>query len=113
LRSIKIGTLITVATSGLAHPCTSAARAGVRCFGQYYQSFCGFESIETARLFLGVFEKLYRLTPFSDDAQPRIRGKCPLELAGYDIHQLPMAALWNDLSVEWPVEVLRNDVPNQ
>jgi len=54
---------------------------------------CGFESLESARLFLGVFEKLYRFTPFSQDAQPRIRGKCPLELAGYDISQTPMATL--------------------
>ena len=85
----------------------------IRRFDQHYQNFCGFESIQTAQIFLGVFEKLYRLTPFSDDAQPRIRGKCPLELAGYDLSQLPMAALCKGLSVEWPMEVPHNDVPNR
>jgi hypothetical protein len=89
------------------------ASAGVRRFDQHYQNFCGFESIETAHIFLGVFEKIYRFTPFSQDAQPRIRGKCPLELAGYDISQLPMASLCNGLSLDWPLEVAQNDVPNQ
>jgi hypothetical protein len=93
----------------------------IRRFDQHYQpvladrpgSFCGFESIQTAQLFLGVFEKIYRLTPFSDDAQPRIRGKCPLVLAGYDVSQLPVATLWNGLSIEWPVEIPQNDVPKR
>ena len=85
----------------------------IRRFDQHYQSFCGFESIQTAQVFLGVFEKVYRLTPFSDDAQPRIRGKCPPELAGYDVSQLPVATLWNGLSIEWPVEIPQNDVPKR
>jgi len=85
----------------------------IRRFDQHYQNFCGFESIQSAQVFLGVFEKLYRLTPFSDDAQPRIRGKCPLELAGYDISQLPVTTLWNGLSIEWPLEVTHHDVPNR
>ena len=89
----------------------NAVELVIRRFDQHYQSFCGFESIQTAHLFLGVFEKLYRLTPFSDDAQPAIRGKCPLELAGYDIHHLPVTTLWNGLSIEWPVEGRQNDVP--
>jgi hypothetical protein len=84
----------------------------IRRFDQHYQNFCGFESIETAQVYLGVFEKVYRLTP-SDDAQPRIRGKCPLELAGYDLSQLPLAALWNGLSIEWPMEAPHGDVPNR
>jgi transposase-like protein len=85
----------------------------IRRFDQHYQNFCGFESIETAQIFLGVFEKVYRFTPFSDDAQPRIRGKCPLELAGYDISQMPMATICHGLSVAWPLEMAQNHVPNQ
>ena len=84
----------------------------IRRFDQHYQNFCGFDTIETARLFLGVFEKVYRFTPFSPDAQPRIRGKCPLELAGYDISQVPMASLCSGLSVTWPLEMAQNLVPN-
>ena len=82
----------------------------IRRFDQHYQNFCGFDSIESARLYLGVFEKLYRFTPFSKDSQPRIRGKSPLQLAGYDISQLPMSALCNGQSIIWPVEVAY--VPN-
>lgn len=58
-------------------------------FDQYYQNYRGFESITTAEAFLGVFEKVYRLTPFTADAREEIRGKCPLELAGYDVSSLP------------------------
>lgn len=82
-------------------------------FDQHYQNFRGFESIDSARLFLAVFEKLYRFTPFSQDAQPAIRGKCPLQLAGYDISQVPMASLCAGLSIDWPVKVTHSHVPNQ
>jgi hypothetical protein len=77
-----------------------------------YANFCGFESIESARLYLGVFEKLYRFTPFSDDAQPRIRGKSPLQLAGYDLSRMPMPWLCRGYSLEWPVTLENEDVPN-
>jgi len=84
----------------------------IRRFDQHYQNFCGFDTLATAQLFLGVFEKVYRFTPFSQDAQPTIRGKCPLELAGYDISQVPMASLCAGLSVDWPLEVPHKLVPN-
>jgi transposase-like protein len=91
----------------------NAVELVIRRFDQHYQNFCGFESIQSAQIFLGVFEKLYRLTPFSGDAQPRIRGKCPLELAGYDISQLPLATLCDGFSLDWPLDVVHHDVPNQ
>jgi hypothetical protein len=91
----------------------NAVELVIRRFDQHYQNFCGFDSIQTAQLFLGVFEKMYRRIPFSDDAQPRIRGKCPLELAGYNLSQLPVTTLWNGLSIEWPTEVAHKDVPNR
>jgi hypothetical protein len=46
-----------------------------------------------AEAFLGVFEKVYRLTPFTEDAREEIRGKCSLELAGYDLAQWPWATV--------------------
>jgi transposase-like protein len=73
-------------------------------FDQHYQNFCGFESIADAQRYLGVFERVYRFTPFSQDAQPGVRGKCPLQLAGYDISQLPMATICAGLSIVWPVQ---------
>jgi hypothetical protein len=65
----------------------------IRRFDQHYQNFCGFESIATARLHLGVFEKIYRFTPFSNDARPGIRGKSSLQLAGFDLSLVPMSWL--------------------
>jgi transposase-like protein len=104
--------LVNAIESKLIPKTNNAVEMVIRRFDQHYQNFCGFENIETAQLYLAVFEKLYRFTPFSDDAQPAIRGKCPLQLAGYDISQMPMTALCNGLSLDWPVEVPQNDVPN-
>ena len=103
--------LVNAIESDLIPKTNNTVELVIRRFDQHYQNFCGFDSIDTAQLFLAVFEKLYRLTPFSDDAQPGIRGKCPLELAGYDISQMPMTALCRGLSFDWPVEVTHNDVP--
>jgi transposase-like protein len=106
-------TLVNAIESQLIPKTNNAVELVIRRFDQHYQNFCGFESIQTAQVYLAVFEKVYRLTPFSDDAHPRIRGKCPLELAGYDLSQLPLAALWNGLSVEWPMQLPGEDVPNR
>jgi len=113
-------TLVNGIESELIPRTNNAVELVIRRFDQHYQNlvlseaegFCGFDTLESAQLFLGVFEKLYRFTPFSQDAQPRIRGKCPLELAGYDISQVPMASLCAGLSVDWPLEVAQNLVPN-
>jgi transposase-like protein len=84
----------------------------IRRFNQHYQNFCGFDSIESARLFLAVFEKVYRFTPFTEDAQPRIRGKCPLELAGYDISALPMTQICRGWALAWTEGKTEEAVPN-
>ena len=80
----------------------------IRRFDQHYQNFCGFQSMDSAHTYLAVFEKLYRFTPFSDDSQLRIRGKSPLQLAGYDVSHIPMAAICSGLSVDWPSQVVPN-----
>jgi transposase-like protein len=90
----------------------NAVELTIRRFEQHYQNFCGFESIESARLFLGVFEKVYRFTPFTSDAQQRVRGKCPLELAGYDIAKLPMAQVCRGWALAWPLDLDQEAVPN-
>ena len=104
--------LVNAIESELIPKTNNAVEMVIRRFDQHYQNFCGFENIETTQLYLAVFEKLYRFTPFSDDAQPAIRGKCPLELAGYDISQMPMTALCQGFSLDWPLEAAHNDVPN-
>jgi hypothetical protein len=85
----------------------------IRRFEQHYQSFCGFDTIETAQVYLAVFEWCYRFTPFTPDAQPRIRGKCPLELAGYDLSKLPMAQICRGQMMDWPPEALAEVVPRE
>jgi len=50
--------------------------------------------------------------PVSDDAQERIRGRCPLELAGYEIQKLPMAQLFRGLALQWSASTFQELVPN-
>jgi transposase-like protein len=91
----------------------NATEEVIRIFTQHYKTFCGFDNIETARLYLAVFEKVYRFSPFSDDAQERIRGKCPLELAGYQVDKLSMARLFRGLALQWPSAAFQGLVPNE
>jgi transposase-like protein/DNA-directed RNA polymerase subunit RPC12/RpoP len=104
--------LVSSVENGLVPATNNATEMVIRRFDQHYQNFCGFESIESAQLYLGVFEKLYRFTPFSNDAQPRIRGKSPLQLAGYDLSQMPMTWLCRGYSLVWPVTSEDAHVPN-
>ena len=89
-----------------------------RRFDQHYQNTCGFDGIETARKYLHLFELTYRFTPFAKDNRPvkgrklDIRGKCPLELAGYDISQMPIARVVHGQLLGWPPKILAELVPN-
>lgn len=104
--------LVNAIESRIIPTTNNATEEVIRIFTQHYKTFCGFESIQSARLYLGVFEKVYRFTPFSDDAQKRIRGKCPLELAGYDVQKLPMTQLFRGLALQWPRAAFQELVPN-
>jgi transposase-like protein len=90
----------------------NAAELVIRRFDQHYQNFCGFDSLDSAQLFLAVFEKFYRFTPLSQDARPHLRGRCPLEIAGYDISQLPMTAVCAGWSPDWQLSSENNLVPS-
>jgi hypothetical protein len=90
----------------------NATELVIRRFDQHYQNFCGFDSLASARLFLAVFEKVYRFTPFTHDAQLRIRHKCPLELAGYDVTSLPMTQICKGWALNWTASPSREVVPN-
>ncbi len=104
--------LVNAIESRLIPTTNNAAEEVIRIFTQHYKTFCGFENIHSARLYLGVFEKVYRFTPFSNDAQKRIRGKCPLELAGYEVLKLPMAQLFRGLALQWSAVAFQELVPN-
>jgi len=104
--------LLNAVESRIVPTTNNAVEQVIRVFTQHYKTFCGFESIQSARLYLGVFEKVYRFTPFSGDAQERIRGKCPLELAGYQVQKLPMTQLFRGLALQWPASAFQELVPN-
>jgi hypothetical protein len=105
-------TLVNSVENELIPTTNNAVEMVIRRFDQHYQNFGGFQSFQTAQQYLGVFEKLYRFTPFSDNAQPAIRGKSPLQLAGYDLSQIPMTRLCRGDSLQWPLTVETPDVPN-
>ena len=105
-------TLVNGIESDLIPTTNNAVELVIRRFDQHYQNFCGFESLETAHVFLGVFENVYRFTPFTEDAQPRVRGKSPLELAGYDVANLPMAAVCRGWALAPSTEPVGGVVPN-
>jgi transposase len=77
----------------------NATELVIRRFDQHYQAMCGFDTLESAEKYLRVFELVYRLTPFADDGRPEIRGKSPLELAGYDLKALPIANFFINLKL--------------
>ncbi len=104
--------LVNSIESTLIPSTNNATEMVIGRFDKLYQNFCGFDSIESARIFLAVFEKVYRFTPFSDDAQPRIRGKSPLELAGYDISQLAMSQVCRGWALNLPLDFVHEGVPN-
>jgi len=88
-----------------------------RRFDQHYQNMCGFNGIETARKYLHLFELTYRFTPFAKDNRTvkgrklDIRGKCPLELAGYDISHMPIARVVRGQLLGWLPKIPQEIVP--
>jgi transposase-like protein len=110
--------LVNAVENPLAPLTNNTVELVIRRFDQHYQNMCGFDSIETARKYLHLFELTYRFTPFAKDNRPvkgrelDIRGKCPLELAGYDISQIPIARILRGQLLGWPPEAFQELVPN-
>jgi transposase-like protein len=60
-----------------------------RRFNQHYKNMAGFESMSTARAYLTLFAFFYRITPFYEAKDKRIRGMAPIQIAGVDIDNIP------------------------
>jgi transposase-like protein len=104
--------LVNAIDSPLIPTTNNATEQVIRHFNQHYKTFGGFQNIASARLYLALFEKVYRFTPFSNDAHRSIRGKSPLELAGYDLQNLPIALLFRGFLLHWPPPAFQELVPN-
>lgn len=63
----------------------NAVETVIRCFTRRYKTMAGFNSLETARAYVRLWEYYYRFRPFSPDASPRIRNRSPLQIAGYEV----------------------------
>jgi transposase-like protein len=91
--------LVNAIESPLIPRTNNATELVIRRFDQHYQAMCGLDTLESAQIYLRVFELVYRLTPFAEDGRPEIRGKSPLELAGYDLNALPIANFFSHLKL--------------
>jgi len=63
----------------------NAVERVIRCFTRRYKTMAGFENLETARAYVRLWSYYYRFRPFSPDANPEIRNRSPLEIAGYPV----------------------------
>lgn len=66
----------------------NAVERVIRCFTRRYKTMAGFETLKTARAYVRLWSYYYRFRPFSPDANPGIRRRSPLEIAGYDVQGL-------------------------
>jgi hypothetical protein len=91
--------LVNAIESPLIPRTNNATELVIRRFDQHYQGMCGFDSFESAQVYLRLFELVYRLTPFMNDNRGAKRGRSPLELAGYDLQALPIADFFAHLKL--------------
>jgi hypothetical protein len=104
--------------NAIESPCiprtNNAAELVIRRFDQHYAGMCGFDSVESAQVYLRLFALVYRLTPFADDnPNETIRGRCPLALAGYDLTVLPLAQFFSQRQRPLPALTAQELVPMQ
>jgi transposase-like protein len=91
--------LINAIENPLIPRTNNATELVIRRFDQHYQSMGGFDSFESARVYLHLFELVYRLTPFAADNSGPFRGHSPLQIAGYDLEALPIAGFFSQLKL--------------
>lgn len=68
----------------------NACELVIRHFNQRYKLMGCFESLDSARRHARLFQIFHRFTPLAEDAKPHLRGKCPLQLAGYHVEEMPI-----------------------
>jgi transposase-like protein len=76
-------TLVNAVENPLIPLTNNTVELVIRRFDQHYQNMCGFDSIETARKYLHLFELTYRFTPFAQDNRP-VKGR-ELDIRGLHV----------------------------
>lgn len=103
--------LINAIENPLIPHTNNAVELVIRRFDQHYQSMCGFDSFDSARLHLRLFELVYRFTPFADDNRGPLRGLSPLQIAGYPLDSFPLHRFFLQLKLPSPSPSLPEVVP--
>ena len=80
--------LLSIGNPTIPHTNNAVERVNRR-FNQHYKNMAGFESMRTARAYLTLFAFFYRITPFYEAKDKRIRGMAPIQIAGVDIDNIP------------------------
>jgi transposase-like protein len=80
--------LLSIGNPTIPHTNNAVERVN-RKFNQHYKNMAGFESMRTARAYLTLFAFFYRITPFYEAKDKRIRGMAPIQIAGVDTENIP------------------------
>jgi transposase-like protein len=80
--------LLSIGNPTIPHTNNAVERVNRR-FNQHYKNMAGFESMRTARAYLTLFAFFYRITPFYEAKDKRIRGMAPIQIAEIDTENIP------------------------
>jgi transposase-like protein len=80
--------LLSIGNSHIPHTNNITERV-IRNFNMHYKNMAGFESMASAKAYLILFAFFYRITPFYEAKNKKIRGLSPLQIAGVDIANIP------------------------
>jgi transposase-like protein len=80
--------LLSIGNPTIPHTNNAVERVNRR-FNQHYKNMACFESMRTARAYLTLFAFFYRITPFYEAKDKRIKGMAPIQIAGIDIENIP------------------------
>lgn len=80
--------LLSIGNPNIPHTNNIVERVN-RKFNQHYKNMAGFESMRAARAYLTLFAFFYRITPFYEAKDKRIKGLAPIQIAGIDVENIP------------------------
>ena len=91
----KLPKLLPAVGSTFRPSTSNAAERFLGRFDRFYQAKGPFQSLASAEKHLALFMLGYVFETFSADAQAEHQGRCPLQLAGYQVGSIPLFHLLN------------------